>query len=160
MIVIIAAIGMNNELGKNNKLIWHLPNDLKFFKDNTNGHPIVMGYNTFKSLPKLLCNRTHIVLTHRDLILPSKVIVFNDKEKLLKLLKQYEEDVFIIGGESIYKQFIENADKMLLTEIEAECKDADSFFPKFNKNDWECNFIKSNEENDIKYKHLEYVKRR
>lgn len=156
-LILIAAIGKNNELGKNNKLIWYLPNDLKFFKEQTTGHPIVMGYNTFKSFPKLLPNRKHIVLTHRDEVeFPSEVDVFHDKKSLLESLKQYDGDVFVIGGASIYTQFLENADKMLLTEVDKEETTADAYFPSFEKEDWESTILKENEDNGIKYKHLEY----
>ena len=156
-LVLIAAIGKNNELGKDNKLIWYLPNDLKFFKEKTTNHPIVMGYNTFKSFPKLLPNRKHIVLTHHDEIeFPEEVLVFHDKEKLLEHLSQIDDEVFIIGGASIYKQFLDDANRMLLTHIDKEEKEADAYFPKFQEKDWEISEIKANEDNGIKYKHLEY----
>ncbi len=156
-LILIAAIGQNNELGKNNQLIWCLPNDLKFFKEHTVGHPIVMGYNTFKSLPKLLPNRKHIVLTHQDdLQFPKDVLVFHEKQELLNYLRQYEEEVYIIGGASIYKQFLNDANVMLLTEIEQNEKSADAYFPAFDKTEWNVSTIKENEDNGIKYKHLEY----
>ena len=116
-----------------------------------------MGYNTFKSFPKLLPNRKHIVLTHRDEVeFPSEVDVFHDKKSLLESLKQYDGDVFVIGGASIYTQFLENADKMLLTEVDKEEITADAYFPSFEKEDWESTILKENEDNGIKYKHLEY----
>ena len=77
-LVLIGAIGRNNELGKDNKLIWYIPDDLKFFKENTINHTIVMGYNTFLSLPKLLEKRKHIVLTHKSVDLPKEVILYNN----------------------------------------------------------------------------------
>lgn len=159
-LVLIAAIGKNNELGKDNKLIWYLPNDLKFFKENTMGSPIIMGYNTFKSLPRLLPGRKHIVLTHRQLEFPEGVDVFHDKEDLLKSLANYNGDVFVIGGASIYKQFIGDADKMLLTEVDKEEKTADVFFPEFNKEEYTATLLNENEDNGIKYKHLEYKRKK
>ncbi len=159
-LVLIAAIGKNNELGKDNKLIWYLPNDLKFFKEKTMGSPIIMGYNTFKSLPKLLPGRKHIVLTHREIEFPEGVDVFHDKKDLLESLKQYNGNVFVIGGASIYKQFIEDADKMILTEVDKEEKEVDVFFPEFNKKDYEVTLLNENEDNGIKYKHLEYKRKK
>ena len=132
-LTIIAAIGKNNELGYKNGLIWRLKEDMKFFKENTIGKPIVMGRKTLESLPKLLPNRTHIVLTHQDIVIPG-VIIIHSKEELFNLIK--DEEVMIIGGESIYKMFIDDVDKMLLTEIDKEYKDADAYFPEFNKDNW------------------------
>lgn len=155
-LILIAAIGKNNELGKDNKLIWYLPNDLNFFKKNTMNKPIIMGYNTFKSLPKLLPNRKHIVLTHKDIVFPNGVDVYHDKESLLIDLEQYDGDVFVIGGASIYKQFIEDADKLILTEIDESEKLADVYFPFFNKDDYVKTVLGENQDNGIRYKHLEY----
>ena len=118
-LTIIAAIGKNNELGYKNDLIWHLPDDLKFFKEKTTGKTIVMGYNTFLSLPKLLPNRKHIVLSTDKLDIKD-VTSFTNLDELIKFIKEIDEEVFIIGGASIYKQFINLVDKMYLTEVESE----------------------------------------
>ena len=158
-LVLIGAIGKHNELGKNNKLIWYIPDDLKFFKDTTINHTIVMGYNTFISLPKLLVDRKHIVLTHKDIELPNGVIKFNNKESVIKYIKSLNEEVFIIGGASIYKEFIDESNKMILTEIDAVDKNADKFFPRFNKNDWNKRIIKEGEYKTLKYKHVEYTRK-
>lgn len=159
-LVLIAAIGKNNELGRNNKLLWKLPNDLKFFKEKTMGSPIVMGYNTFKSLPRLLPGRKHIVLTHREEEFPEGVDVFHGKEDLINSLNNYSGNVFVIGGASIYKQFIDDADQMILTEVDKEEKTADVFFPEFNKEDYIATLLNENEDNGIKYKHLEYKRKK
>ena len=142
---IIAAIGKNNELGRNNKLIWHLPNDLKFFKEITTGHTIIMGRKTLESLPKLLPNRHHIVLSSKE-DFEESIEHYKTLKELLESLKNREEEMFVIGGASIYKEFIDIADKMYLTEIDSECKDADAYFPEFNKLDWDRTIIKENEE--------------
>lgn len=159
MIIIIAAIGKNNELGKDNKLLWHLPSDLKFFKEKTLGKTVVMGKNTFESLPKILPNRKSVVLSHIEMNLPSDVIVFYDFKELLNYIKTVEDDVYIIGGAQMYKQFLELSDMMYLTEVDKSCE-ADVFFPEFNKSEWYSSCIKEVEENDIKYKHMQYVKKR
>ena len=156
-VTIIAAIGKNRELGKNNDLIWHLPDDLKFFKENTIGKPIVMGLNTLNSLPRKLANRKYIVLTNQDVNLESDIKVVKSLDELIDYIKEEPQEVMIIGGASIYKQMIDYADKMLLTEIDAECNDADVFFPEFNKNDWLIEVLSNNKtEDDISYKHLVY----
>ena len=153
MIALIAAIGKNNELGKNNNLIWHLPNDLKFFKEVTMGKNVVMGLNTYKSLPRKLNGRNMIVLSDVE-FKEEGIIVYNDLKKLLEDYKN--EDIYIIGGASLYKLFIDKVDTMYLTEIDASDDKADVYFPKFNKDDWNREVLKENSDNDIKYKHVRY----
>ena len=158
-ISIIAAIGSNNELGRDNDLIWRLPNDLKFFKSVTTGHTVLMGKNTFWSLPKVLPNRTNIVITHSDEKFPDEVVIYNSIESFLNDYRDSDEEVFIIGGASIYKQFIDMAENLYLTEIEASCPDASVYFPDFNKEDYDKSIIGSNEDNGISYKHVLYKRR-
>ena len=158
-LILIGAIGKNNELGKDNKLIWYIPDDLKFFKDTTINHSIVMGYNTFMSLPKLLEKRKHIVLTTKNITFPEGVEVFRDKESVLDYIKKIDDDVYIIGGASIYKQFINDSDRMILTEIDECCNDADTYYPEFNKFDWIEEEIIKKEYKDIKYRHVLYKRK-
>lgn len=155
-LVLIGAIGKNNELGKDNKLIWYIPNDLKFFKENTINHTIVMGYNTFLSLPKLLEKRKHIVLTHKNVDLPKEVIVYDNINSVLDYAKSNEEEIFIIGGASIYKQFIDYSNKMILTEIDSTDEYADAYFPNFNKDEWYRKIIKEDNYKALKYRHVIY----
>ncbi len=159
-ITLIAAIGKNNELGKNNDLIWHIKEDLRFFRDKTINKPIVMGINTFNSLPKLLPQRKHIILTHQEVEPSEDVMVFHDIKELLEYIKSNEEEFMIIGGASIYRQFLEYAKKMYLTEIEATDDMADVYFPEFSKEDWDRTVLCEHEENDIKYKHLVYTRKK
>lgn len=154
---IIAAIGQNNELGINNQLIWHLKKDMKFFKETTINNKIVMGRKTFESLPKLLVNREHIILTKQNINLPN-VKIFHDISSFLKAYENLDEEIFNIGGQSIYKELLEYADKLYLTEIEATSK-ADAYFPIFDKNDFEKEILSENEEDGIKYKHVLYKRR-
>lgn len=158
-ITMIAAIGKNRELGKNNDLIWHLKEDMKFFKDQTMGKPIVMGRKTFESLPKLLPGRKHIILTKQKLDVPEEVLLFHNKEDVLDYIKSYQEEVMIIGGASIYKEFLEDSNKLVLTEIDDEDKTADTYFPYFNKNEWLKEELSQVEENNIKYKHIIYTRK-
>lgn len=159
-VTIIAAIGKNRELGKNNDLIWHLPDDLKFFKENTIGKPVVMGLNTLNSLPRKLKDRQYIVLTNQEVNLDKDIIVVQSIDELLSEIKSREEEVMIIGGASIYKQMINYADKMLLTEIDAECSEADVYFPYFDKNEWKREVLSIHKtDDDISYKHLVYKRK-
>lgn len=158
-ITLIAAIGRNNELGKDNGLIWSISEDLKFFKENTIGKPVVMGLNTFNSLPKLLPNRKHIVLTHKEVTLDSEVILYHNFDELLNYIKTLDEEVMIIGGGMMYSQMIEYADRMLLTEIDDESL-ADVYFPKFSYEDWDRNILSTHEYNNIKYSHVEYIRKK
>lgn len=154
----IAAVGKNLELGRNNELIWHFKEDMKFFKNQTMGKPIVMGYKTLESLPKLLPGRLHIVLTSRSLEESSQVLVVHSIDELLEKVIDYPE-VMIIGGASVYKQMLPYSDKLILTEID-DCSECDVYFPEFDKNDWNSLVIGEGCENDISYKHLVYTRKR
>ena len=154
---IIAAIGQNNELGKDNDLVWRFKGDMKFFKNTTLNHKVVMGRKTFESLPGLLPNRDHVVLTRNNLIIP-KVEVYKNVKDFLEAYKDYPEEIFNIGGASIYKELIDYADKLYLTEIE-DTKDADVYFPYFNKKEFGREVLGENEEDNIKYSHVLYKRR-
>ena len=158
-ISIIAAIGKNRELGRNNELIWHLPNELKFFKSVTTGNTVVMGRNTFWSLPKVLPNRKNVVITDVDEDYPDEVFIYKSIESFINDYKDKNENVFIIGGASIYKQFLDWADELYLTEIDAECADASVYFPDFNVSDYNQEIMGSNCDDGIQYKHVLYKRR-
>ena len=157
-VTMIAAVGKNLELGRNNDLIWRFKEDMKFFREQTMGKPMVMGYNTFLSLPGLLPGRKHIVLSFEKIDLGKDVEVVTSMDELLDKIVEYPE-VMIIGGASIYKQMLEYSNKLILTEVDAEAKDADVYFPKFNKKDWTKEVLSEQEENDIKFKHLVYTRK-
>lgn len=157
---LIAAIGENNELGKDNKLIWYLKEDLKFFKEQTMGKTIIMGRNTFDSLPGILKGRHHIVLSKSNLTLPSEVEVFHDYESLKAHITNIDEEMFVIGGASVYKLFLNDVDKMLLTEINAKDDQADAYFPKFNTEEWDREVLSKHEDNGIEYSHVKYLRKR
>lgn len=155
----IAVIGKNNELGIDNKLIWHLPGDLQFFKKVTMGKDVIMGSNTFYSLPKMLPGRKHVVLTSKDFIRDG-VLVVNSKKELLEYLKAIREEVFIIGGGSVYKQFLEYCDKVYLTHVDEVCESANVFFPEINYDLYDSLLLGENSDNNINYKHVLYKKKR
>lgn len=158
-ITLIAAIGKNRELGYNNDLIWKIPEDLKFFKDNTDGKYIVMGINTFNSLPKLLPNRKHIVLTRRNIELDPSVIIIHSIDELLKYIDNNDEEIMIIGGAMIYNEMITYADRMLLTEIDMNAN-ADVYFPEFSLLNWDREVISNHKYEDINYNHIVYTRKR
>lgn len=134
MTTIIAAVGENNALGKDNDLVWHLPDDFKRFKELTTGHYIIMGRKTFESFPKPLPNRTHVVITRQKDYKPEGCIVVNSIEKALELAKE-DEQPFIIGGGEIYKLGMPFSDKIELTRVH-ESFEADTFFPEINEHEW------------------------
>ena len=154
MISIIAAVGKNNELGRGNDLIWHIKEDLKNFKDLTIGKYIVMGKNTYKSLPRHLEGRKYIVLSS-SLDNIDDGMLFKDFNKLLEFVKNLDEEIMIIGGASIYKLFLPYANKLYLTEIDSE-EQADVYFPKFNKDDYTRSVVSNSEVNGLKYSFVIY----
>ncbi len=147
-LTIIVAAAENNAIGKDNKLIWHLSDDLKRFKSLTNGHHIIMGRKTFESFPKPLPNRTHIVITRQnDYKAPEGVIVVNSLEDAISAAKS-DPQPFIIGGGEIYKQALLIADKIELTRVH-ENFEADAFFPEIDTSTWKeiSNTLHSKDEN-------------
>lgn len=129
-ISMIAAVGKNNELGKNNDLIWHYKQDMLFFKEKTQAKTVIMGKKTFLSLPKALPGRRNIVLTHQSDFHAQDAQIVHSVQEALQCTAQ--EDVFIIGGAGVYEQFLPYADFIYLTHIDAGCTDADTFFPDFD----------------------------
>lgn len=156
---IIAAIGQNNELGKNNDLIWSLPGDLKFFKSVTSGHTVLMGKNTFYSLPKVLPNRKNIVITDQH-IDNDEIEQYSSLDAFFEKYQDSSDDIFVIGGGMMYRQFIDKADELYLTEIEASDEEAETYFPSFDKTQYDKEFIGTNEDNGVKYNHVLYRKRK
>lgn len=134
MIILIAAVAENNALGKNNDLLWHLPDDFKHFKETTSGHRIIMGRKTFESFPKPLPNRTHIIITRQKDYHYDGCIVVQDLEGAISACPK-EEDIYIIGGGEIYKQSISIADKLEITRVH-HAFDADVFFPEIDIEKW------------------------
>ena len=138
MITVIAAAAENNALGKNNNLVWHLPDDFKRFKQLTSGHYIIMGRKTFESFPKPLPNRTHIIITRQkkyaEKINCDSCIVVESIENAIAKTNPNEEN-FIIGGGEIYKQSLAFADKIELTRVHGTFA-ADAFFPEINSDEW------------------------
>ena len=159
MLSIIVAKAKNNIIGKDNKVIWNLPEDMKHFKELTNGHTIIMGRKTFDSLGEVLPNREHVIFTNNpDLRINNEnVKVVHSLLEIQDLIEEKEE-VFVIGGSMIYNFLMPYVKKMYVTEIDEEFE-GDTFFPKINTDIWkETKREKGikNEENNLDYEFVTY----
>ncbi|MCR4592557.1 MAG: dihydrofolate reductase [Bacteroidaceae bacterium] len=161
MISIIAAVAQNLAIGYENKLLYWLPNDLKRFKALTTGHTIIMGRKTFESLPKgALPNRRNVVLTRSQITFPGAEVFPSLQAALASCTS--EEDVYIIGGASVYKEALSIADRLCLTEIQDTPEQADAFFPQFSKEEWKEAFREEHEPDEKhaqSYSFVDYVKK-
>ncbi len=160
-ISIIVAIAENYAIGKDNKLLWHISEDLKRFKKLTSGHKVIMGRNTFLSLPKgALPGRTNIVITdnpHEKF--ENCIMVYSIDEA--KNLCDKNEEIFIIGGASVYRQFLAFADKLYITWVNKKFE-ADTFFPEIDENKWEVSDkseVFYSEKNDFDYFFVTYIRK-
>ncbi|MBI3027215.1 type 3 dihydrofolate reductase [Candidatus Woesearchaeota archaeon] len=134
IISLIAAMGKNNVIGKDNSLPWKLPADMKRFKELTTGKPVIMGRKTFESIGKPLPNRKNIVITRDKDYRAKGCIVVHSADSALKAATKAEE-VMVIGGEQIFKEFLPKANKMYLTFIYKDF-DGDAYFPEYDKSEW------------------------
>lgn len=149
MLSIIAAVARNMAIGYQNKLLYWLPNDLKRFKALTTGHTIIMGRRTFESLPKgALPNRRNVVLTRSQITFPGAE-AFPSLQKALASCGP-NEDIYIIGGASVYAEALPLADRLCLTEICDTPAQADAFFPQFSQTEWK---VANREEHDVDERH-------
>ena len=133
-ISIICALDKNRAIGKDNRLLWNIPEDLKRFKKLTTGHPVIMGQKTFDSIGKPLPGRTNIVLNRDDVKISGTIIVHSIKKAIEVAKKIDNDEIFIIGGGSVYAQTIDLADKLYLTLVEGNF-DADTYFPDYSNFD-------------------------
>lgn len=162
MLTLIAAVAENGAIGFQNKLLYWLPNDLKRFKALTTGHTIVMGRKTFESLPKgALPNRRNIVLTKNAHFIAENTETFASLEEALAACKA-DEEVYIIGGASVYKEALPYADRLCLTLVHDTPAEADAFFPQLNPEEWK---VETEERHDTDERHafaytfIDYVKK-
>ncbi|MCW1964077.1 dihydrofolate reductase [Chryseobacterium viscerum] len=135
MTTIVVAMGEKNEIGFDNQLLWHLPKDLKHFKDITSGHPIIMGRKTYESIGKPLPNRTNIVVSRKKDWFEEGILIVGSIKEALKFAKKIDEEVFVIGGGNIYEQTMDVVDKLEVTLVKADLE-ADTFFPKIDPKIW------------------------
>ena len=164
IVSLIVATSENNVIGKNNQLPWHLPADVKYFREKTMGHCVIMGRKNFDSIPEKfrpLQGRTNIIITHQKNFFATDCIVVNSIEEALNQAKKKNEiEVFIIGGGEIFGQSVEVADKIYLTRIHA-IVDGDVFFPEINKQEWKEESVKhckADEKNKFDYSFLTLTK--
>ncbi len=174
MINVICILGENNAIGKNNKLIWNIPDDLKHFKKITENHPIIMGRKTFESISRPLPNRTNIIITRDKDYKAEGCYICNSLDEAIeyarshssplegskggvKPLSSVSQEIFIIGGGEIYRQALPCADKLYLTIVEDSPKDANTFFPDYSEFK---NILseKKHEYNGLKYKFMELTR--
>ena len=154
MISLIAAVGTNRELGLDNHLIFNIPGDLKFFRNTTLDKTVIMGRKTYESIGKPLPKRINIVVSN-SLKETDGITIINSFEEVLEKYLNSEEEVFIIGGESLYNYFINYAQNIYLTKVYANAV-ADKYFPSFDENNYNQTLLGENKENNLEYKHILY----
>ncbi len=147
MTTIVVAMGEKNEIGAGNQLLWHLPKDLKHFKDLTSGSPIIMGRKTYESIGKALPNRTNIVISRKKNWFEEGILIVGSIKEAVKFAKKIDENIFIIGGGNIYEQTMEIADRLEVTLVKAQL-DADTFFPKIDPKIWKLSDEVCHEKDD------------
>lgn len=157
-ISLIAAMGKNRIIGKNNSLPWKLPEDMKRFKEITKGKLIVMGRKTFESIGKPLPNRTNIIITHDKNYKADGCVVVYSVEEALKTAKGNEE-VMVIGGEQIFKLFLPKADRMYLTFIDEDFE-GDAYFPQYNKDEWKEVHREEHKNQQYKFVFVDFERRK
>lgn len=156
MLSLIAAVGKNRELGSKGELIFHIPEDMKFFREMTTGHSVLMGRKTWESLPAKLPDRKNIVVSRK--IVDGADESIQDLADFIKKNKDSEEEIFVIGGGELYSQTINSAKTIYLTEVDAEAK-ADVFFPEFDKTQYNKEVIKKGVKDDLAYSIVKYSKK-
>lgn len=157
---LIAAVGENGELGYNNSLIWRIREDLQFYKEMTMGKKIIMGRKTLESMPlKALEGREPIVLTSKSLENRTNLEVYHDLDSLLNYISETNTEFMVVGGSKVYEQLLPYVQIMYLTEIKREAY-ADSFFPYFDKEEWNITEIGDFLDNNVPYVRNKYVRKR
>lgn len=151
---LIAALSKNRVIGKDNKLPWHLPEDLKRFQALTKNHPIIMGRKTFESIGRVLSQRTNIVITRDTSWSHAGVLVSHSLEEALEVAKQHDsQEIFVIGGGQIFEQAIKKADKLYLTVVDTEII-GDAIFPDFSEFK-KITFKETSQSGDLKFTFME-----
>jgi dihydrofolate reductase len=136
MLAIIVAVDENNAIGKDNKLLWHITEDLRYFKSITNGHPVIMGRKTFESMGRVLPGRTNIIISRNPQFAVAGCSVVASLDEAIAVASAIDDNQFIIGGASVYRDALDVADTIYLTVVHNRY-DADTFFPEISKNEWD-----------------------
>ncbi|MBR6097924.1 dihydrofolate reductase [Candidatus Saccharibacteria bacterium] len=148
MFSIISAIAKNNAIGKDNDLVFHIKEDMKFFRETTRNHTVIMGKKTWESLPGKLKDRKNLVISHAEVEDADGTIT--DLDKYIEKNKETDEEIFVIGGGSIYKYMLPHSKYLYLTEVDAE-PEADIYFPEFDRNSYRKKTLKTGTEGDLKF---------
>jgi len=152
----IACVSRDGGLGKNGELLWHIPEDMKFFRETTAGGTVIMGRKTFESIGRALPGRRNVVLSNSKGT--STDVEWCTRDELDAVLRDAPGKKFVIGGASLYAMFLPEAEKIYLTEVDA-VRPADTWFPEFEKSAWRHEVIQKGEHDDIKYEIVEYTRR-
>lgn len=159
MFSLIAAVGRNRELGLKGGLVFHLKEDMQFFKETTMGHSVLMGLNTYRSLPKALPGRKNFVLAHdaSDVDDPN-VTVVTDLDSFISNNLNTDEEIFVIGGAFVYHEMLPYCQNLYLTEIDATAE-ADVFFPEFDTTKYNKMVLEKGQSDDLSYTFAKYIKK-
>ncbi|MBR6134375.1 dihydrofolate reductase [Candidatus Saccharibacteria bacterium] len=148
MFSIISAIAKNNAIGKDNDLVFHIKEDMKFFRETTRNHTVIMGKKTWESLPGKLKDRKNLVISHTEVEDADGTIT--DLDKYIEENKKSDEEIFVIGGGSIYKYMLPHSKYLYLTEVDAE-PEADIYFPEFDRKNYKKETLKTGTAGDLKF---------
>ena len=170
MLSLIVAVAQNGAIGRNNGLLWHISEDLKYFKSTTTGHPVIMGRKTYESIGRPLPGRRNIVLTRGSLEIPpvknpqtTSMEVVNSLDDVYRIAQADDEEFFVMGGGMLYNETFGKADFLYLTRIYAVAEDADTFFPPINESEWDLvrqSEMLHDEENGIDFKFIVYKRKK
>ena len=158
---LIACVGKNLELGRENNLIFHIKDDMKFFRATTLNHAVLMGYKTFLSIGRPLKNRQNFVLSRHDRSFPPEIVQVRDLSRFISENSRTPEEIFVIGGATVYQQLLPFAKTLYLTEVSAEDKTADAFFPSFDPEKFEKTTLRSatDPDSNLKYSIAKYTRK-
>lgn len=169
MLSLIVAVSQDGAIGRNNELLWHISEDLKYFKSTTTGHPVIMGRNTYESIGRPLPGRRNIVLTTGELEVPAiknpqttSLEVVRSLDQVLEMTRG-DEEFFVMGGGMLYNATFAQADYLYLTRIYAAAEDADTFFPDVKEEEWDMvrqGEMLHDEENNIEFQFIVYKRRK
>lgn len=159
MITLIAAVAANGAIGKDNQLLWRIPEDMKRFKEVTSGHAVIMGRKTFDSLPQPLKNRINIVITRNpNYRTPEGILIAHSLDESFEIAKQFDSNPYVLGGGRIYHEAIEQVDFLDITHIDKEFQ-GDAYFPEIDPNIWQIEAQSqwfNNEQESFNYRFVSY----
>ena len=159
MLNLIVAKAKNNAIGKSGKIPWNIPEELQYFKEKTINSVVIMGRKTYESIGKPLDQRINIIISNNNVFSEENCFTVKSLDEAISLAKRFDKEIFIIGGERLYKEAIDIVDRMYITEVFVDVKEADAFFPEIDKTKFDITYGKVLG-NDIKYRKDVYVRRR